>query len=65
MFSAAALGLGTCWVDLGLEIRDPEILAGIGLPYDCKIVAPIILGYPKSIPASPTRNEPQILKIIT
>jgi len=65
MFSAAALGLGTCWVDLGSEIRDPEILAEIGMPYDCKIIAPIILGHPKSIPPSPTRNEPQILKIIT
>ena len=65
MFSAAALGFGTCWVDLGSDIRDPQLLAEIGMPYDCKIVAPIIVGYPKGVLPSPTRNEPQILKIIT
>jgi nitroreductase len=65
MFSATAAGLGTCWVDLGSQIQDPKIVAEIGLPYDCKIVAPIIVGYPKTTPSSPTRNEPQILKIIS
>ena len=65
MFSAAAQGLGTCWVHMGSDIRDPEILAAIGMPYDCKIVAPIILGYPKGAPPLPTRNKPQILKVIT
>ena len=65
MFSAAARGLGTCWVGLGSNIRDPEILKTIGMPQDCKIVAPIIVGYPKSVPAPPDRNEPQILKIVS
>lgn len=65
MFSAASRGLGTCWVGLGSNVRDPEILKTIGMPEDCRIVAPIIVGYAKRIPAPPERNEPQILKIVS
>lgn len=65
MLSAAARGLGTCWVDLGSHLRDPEILAEVGLTDDLAIVAPIIIGYPKAIPAIPPRNEPIILKMIS
>jgi len=64
MLSAASRGLGTCWINLGSQIRDADILKEIGLPEDCRIVAPIIVGYPKAIPAPPPRNEPQILKVI-
>jgi nitroreductase len=64
MFAATARDLGTCWVALGSEIRDPEILRAIGMPEDCQIIAPIIVGYPKNIPTAAIRNEPQILKII-
>ena len=64
MFSAAALDLGTCWIALGSEIQDPEIRSQIGMPEDYQIVAPMILGYPKDVPATPTRNEPQILKVV-
>ncbi|OGP99784.1 MAG: hypothetical protein A2Z51_04970 [Deltaproteobacteria bacterium RBG_19FT_COMBO_52_11] len=64
MFAATARDLGTCWVALGSEIRDPEILRAIGLPEDCQIVAPIIVGYPKNIPLAATRNGPQILTVI-
>ncbi|MDY6954727.1 MAG: nitroreductase family protein, partial [Thermodesulfobacteriota bacterium] len=64
MFSAAARGLGTCWVALGGHIKDPEIAKAVGLPEDCRIVAPIILGYPKSIPDPPQRHAPQILKTL-
>jgi hypothetical protein len=35
------------------------------VPEDHKIVAPLILGYPKGIPGTPQRNEPQILKILS
>jgi nitroreductase len=64
MFSAAAAGLGTCWVGLGGNIRDPEICRTLGMTDDCRIVAPIILGYPKQVPAPPPRNEPQILQVV-
>ena len=64
MFSAAARGLGTCWIALGSQIRDPKLLDEIGLPGDCRIVAPVILGYPKAIPPASERHAPDILKII-
>lgn len=65
MFSAAARGLGTCWAGVGRHVRDPKLLEVIGVPEDCEIVAPIIVGYPKSIPEPPARKEPKILKIIS
>ena len=65
MLSAAARGLGTCWVDLGSRIYDPKLLEEIGLTDDLAIVAPIIIGYPEAIPAIPPRNEPVILKTIS
>jgi nitroreductase len=65
MFSASAKNLGTCWIGLGTNIHDPELLNQIGMPDDHKIVAPLILGYPKNIPDLPERLEPQILKIVS
>ena len=64
MFSAAARGLGTCWVNLGAYIQDPGLRTMAGLTDSMEIVAPIAVGYPKSIPGSTERNEPQILKVI-
>ena len=64
MFSAAARGLGTCWIALGAQLRDPKILDEIGLPGDCRIVAPIILGYPVAIPPASERHAPAIVKTI-
>ena len=51
MFSAAARGLGTCWVGLGTSIQDLEIRGQIEMPKDYKIVAPVVVGYPRNIPA--------------
>jgi nitroreductase len=64
MFSATSRGLGTCWIGLGAHVRDKKILDEIGFPADCRIVAPIIIGYPLSIPAASERHSPDILKII-
>jgi nitroreductase len=65
MFAAASRGLGTCWIGLGMFIRDPKTKALLGIPDGCSIVAPIILGYPKTIPAPPERHAPNVLKIIS
>ena len=65
MFGAAARGLGTCWVALGANIRDPKLRAELGIPDTYRIVAPIILGYPKAIPAPSERHAPEILRVIT
>jgi nitroreductase len=64
MFSAAQRGLGTCWIGLASHIRDPKTKAEIGIPDNCQIVAPVIIGYPKAIPAPSERNAPNILKIV-
>jgi nitroreductase len=65
MMSATARNLGTCWVNLGTEIYDKDMIDELGLPEDQKIVAPIILGYPEIIPSMPNRKEPKILKVIS
>jgi nitroreductase len=65
MFSAVQRDLGTCWVHLGSYIRDPKTKALLGIPDGCRIVAPIIIGYPKEIPAASERHTPNILKIIS
>jgi nitroreductase len=65
MLSATSRGLGTCWIGMGSFVQDKELLDRIGLPVDYKIVAPIILGYPKgNIPDINPRNEPIILKTV-
>jgi len=65
MFSAASRGLGTCWIALGSQIRDPKSKAMLGIPDGCRIVAPIIIGYPKAIPPASERHAPQILRVIS
>jgi nitroreductase len=64
MFSATSRGLGTCWIGLGAHLRDPKILDELGVPSDCRIVAPIIIGYPEGIPPASERHSPDILKVI-
>ena len=65
MLSAASRGLGTCWVAQGAMFQDKELSDEIGLPENYRIVAPIVLGYPKAIPDMRPRKEPKILKIIS
>jgi nitroreductase len=64
MFSATSRGLGTCWIGLGAHIRDRKILSDMGVPADCQIVAPVLIGYPTSIPPASERHSPEIVKII-
>lgn len=64
MMAAVSRGLGTCWVNLGAEIDDPEMRDALGIPDNCTIVAPIILGYPERIPPTPNRKQPEVLKIV-
>jgi nitroreductase len=65
MFAAARRGLGTCWIGLGTPLDDPVIKGEIGLPDGYRIVAPVIVGYPASIPEPLVREEPKILKVIS
>jgi len=63
MFAATARGLGTCWIDLGKDIRSEELRREIGMPADFSIVAPLILGYPATIPPPPQRDKPEIIHV--
>ncbi len=65
MFAATERGLGTCWIGLGSVIRDAALLEELGIGDDLKVVAPIILGYPKVIPEIPERKPPKILKVFS
>jgi len=65
MFSAAARALGTCWVGLGTSIQDIEIREQVGMPKDFRIVAPIIVGYPKNVPGRPDNRAANILKVVS
>lgn len=64
MNAAAARGLGSCWINLGSDVRDTELRRELGLGDDDQIVAPVIIGHPRAIPPAPKREEPVILKII-
>jgi nitroreductase len=61
MLSAASRGLGTCWVELGKEIKDPSLLEKIRMPENHEIYAPIIVGYPEKILPMPKRKKPKII----
>lgn len=61
MFSAVSRGLGTCWISFAKFVRDNTIKKKLCLDPDLFIVAPIIIGYPKQIPAPPPRKEAKIL----
>jgi nitroreductase len=65
MFSAAARGLGTCWIGLGTSIQDPKVREKVGMHKDYKIVAPIVVGYPKNVPSKPDGRETKILKVVS
>ena len=50
---------------MGTNVRNQELLREIGIPEDCRIVVPIIIGYPISIPEPSERNNPRILKVVS
>ena len=64
MISATSKGLGTCWVNFGIEIHNAVLRKELGLLDNHKIIAPIAIGYPDKIPGIPARKEPQIINII-
>jgi nitroreductase len=64
MMSATSRGLGTCWVNFGTAIQDPDLRKEMGMRDSHRIVAPIALGYPVKIPGIPHRKEPQIVSIV-
>jgi nitroreductase len=62
---AYELGLGTCYMGfVQFLISKPEVLKKIGIPENCEMMVPFILGHPKTKQGAGKRKEPNILKWI-
>jgi len=64
MFSACERKLGSCWIELGKFILNPELRGLIGMPEDYEIVAPVILGYARSNADVSQRADHQVLMVV-
>jgi len=40
------------------------VLAELGVPEGCRIVAPLILGYPTAVPPASERHAPEIVRVL-
>ena len=61
LLAARDKGIGSCWIGLARPwLSQPETVEKLDLPRNYRIVAPIVLGYPKEWPESHGRNEPEI-----
>jgi nitroreductase len=61
MLAALELGLGSCWIGFAQTwLNSQEGLEALGLPRTQRVVAPIILGYPKAQPPLVARKSPAI-----
>jgi len=62
---AYELGLGTCYMGfVSLLKSKPDVLKKIGIPENCEMMVPLILGNPKTKQAAGKRKKPNILKWI-
>jgi len=64
MLAARSMGIGTCWIGFAAGLGgDAGFLRDNSVPEDHKLMAAIILGYPKNgFPGRSAREEPTILK---
>ncbi|MCX9025598.1 MAG: nitroreductase [Candidatus Methanoperedens sp.] len=64
MLAANSLGIGSCWIGGAAVIQQSEeLMAELKIPQDYKIVAPLIFGYPGTMPQTPEKREPVIFWI--
>ncbi|WP_406655559.1 nitroreductase [Methanolobus sp. ZRKC2] len=62
MLAAHSMGIGSCWVGTACFIQDnEEFMSELGIPYDYKVIAPIVFGYEGKIVERPPRQDPQIV----
>lgn len=64
MFGAAAGYLCTCRVNFFSDVRNQGLREELEMTDELKIAAPVITGYPASIPQAPRRESPVLLNII-
>ncbi len=61
MLAAHSLGIGSCWIGGASVIQhSEELIAELKIPPNYKLVAPLIFGYPKTIPSTPEKREPVV-----
>jgi nitroreductase len=61
MLAARALGLGSCWIGFAQGwLNSQEGLKALALPEGTRVVAPLILGHPRSEPPPAARRKLQI-----
>jgi nitroreductase len=61
MLAARDEGLGTCWIGLSRPwLNLPSVKRELGVPERYHVIAPVILGYPKSWPESHGRERAEI-----
>lgn len=62
MLAACALGLGTCCIGSAIPALNTAALkAELGIPADCEVVAPIIVGVPAAPVVESPRRTPHVL----
>jgi nitroreductase len=60
---ARSLGIGSCWIGFaGPLAHSPEFLQDCQVPSDHRLVAQLVLGYPKGEYAEGKRKELQIIR---
>lgn len=61
MLSAFARGLGSCWIGFAEGwLKTTEGKAQLGIPPDHLPIAPVIIGFPRTVPTPTGRRAPQI-----
>jgi len=61
MLAAYEKGLGSCWVGFAMQTGNaPELKQKLGVPEKYRLVAPLLLGYPRGEWPYVPRNEPII-----
>ncbi|HVT11148.1 MAG TPA: nitroreductase family protein [Fimbriimonadaceae bacterium] len=62
LLAARDMGLGTCVIGFAWSVLDlPETREELGIPADCRIGLPVIVGHPAAFPPGHGRNAPEIL----
>jgi nitroreductase len=62
MLAACEAGLGTCWVGFAQAwLNSVEGREALGMPLSHHVVAPIVVGYPRSTPPAVSRRAPNIV----
>jgi len=61
MLAAWSLGIGSCWIGSASVVNEnPDLMRRLNVPEGYDLVAPVIFGYPASVPEKPGRREPDI-----